>query len=118
METSEKFRDRLIINATKAELKFRAYLILNEIEHEFQKIIFCGHKFYIVDFWFPNNLIVEIDGKYHSDKGQKAKDKKRTLELRKLGYKVRRATNRMILNPNMFERFKIRFEKKCETEKT
>lgn len=117
MNTSDIFREELIRNATKAELKFLAYLITNNIEHEFQKVIFCGHRFYIVDFWFPNNLIVEIDGKYHSDKEQKAKDKKRTLELRKMGYKVRRATNRMILNPDMFERFKIRFEKNVKRKK-
>ena len=117
MNIAEEYRIALVKKATKAELSFRVFLLENHIEHEFQKIIYYGNlKFFIVDFWFPNNLIVEIDGKYHSDKEQKAKDKERSSVLAKMGYKVRRATNKMILTPLMFDKFKKRFLKNLTYE--
>ena len=54
-------------------------------------------KNYIVDFFSKDlNLIIEIDGEIH--KFQKAKDKKRELDLIELGYTIIRFSNEQILN--------------------
>lgn len=56
------------------------------------------HGFY-PDIWIANTkILIEADGKYHSTPEQKAKDKRRSLILRKYGYKILRFSNWMIEN--------------------
>lgn len=53
---------------------------------------------YIVDFiCLEEKLIVEIDGGYHSDPEQIAKDEERTKRLEELGYRVVRFTNEEVI---------------------
>ena len=53
---------------------------------------------FIVDFvCLPKNLVVEVDGGYHSDPTQKEYDQQRTLYLNEKGFKVIRFTNEEIL---------------------
>ena len=103
--SSEEIRNRLVDKATKQELKFKKILDNKNIRYEFQKIIrkpTCG--FYIVDFYLPyNNLIIEIDGKYHEIPNDKynddiriqylRNDDIRTQYLRNMGYKIKRIKN-------------------------
>ena len=54
---------------------------------------------YIVDFvCLEKKLIIEIDGKYHSEYEQIQKDENRTEKLNALGFNVVRYTNEEILN--------------------
>ncbi len=77
---ADKFRKELIENQTEAEKQFKKYLKLLRIRYEFQKIVYAGESFYIVDFYIPKSKIaVEIDGKYHQDRIED--DKERTYQL-------------------------------------
>lgn len=81
-------------NATDSEKKAIKYFTSKKIKFEFQKIIKCGDKYYIADFYFPKlKTILEIDGGYHNNDEQKQKDEIRTKDLEKIGYKVVRMTN-------------------------
>lgn len=97
-DNSDKFRNELIKKATGAELKFKQFLDKNMVAYKFQKIVYvsidCKQKFYIADFFFKQyNLIVELDGGYHSTPDQKIKDDMRTMHLRRSGYFVLRFDN-------------------------
>lgn len=76
---------------------------------------------YIVDFFSKDlNLIIEIDGEIH--KFQKSKDKKREMELIKLGYSVIRFQNEAVLNElfniqRTLENFVDEFEKNNKVNK-
>ena len=53
---------------------------------------------FIVDFvCLDKNLIIEVDGGYHSEKEQKEDDEFRTKQLNKLGFNVIRFQNEEIL---------------------
>lgn len=93
--TAEEIRNRLVDKATKQELKFKKILDNKNIRYEFQKIIRKPTGgFYIVDFYLPyNNLIIEIDGKYHEIPNAKYNDDIRTQYLRNIGYKIKRIKN-------------------------
>ena len=97
-DISERFRKELVSRATGAELKFKQFLDKNMVAYKFQKIVYvsvdCKQKFYIADFFFKQyNLIVELDGGYHSTPDQKIKDDMRTMHLRRAGYFVLRFDN-------------------------
>ena len=67
----------------KNELKFREYLLLNGISYIWQQPFYNEDRFVCVDFLLPDfNIIVEIDGYFHSK--QKQKDLERTLYLKKV----------------------------------
>ena len=54
---------------------------------------------YIVDFVsLQTNLIIEVDGAYHSELEQQKYDEGRTARLESLGFKVLRFSNEEILN--------------------
>ena len=79
-------------NQTKAEQNLWYHLSGNQLGLHFrrQHIIGC----YIADFiCVKRNLIIEIDGGYHSQEEQKIKDYLRTEDLEKMGFEVMRFSN-------------------------
>jgi len=98
-----KFREDLIVNATKAELKVKELLDSQKIEYEFQKIVRTPRGF-IVDFYLPREdkraLIVEIDGGYHNHHKQQIKDAKRQEKIEaKIGIVMRFTNEEVFANP-------------------
>lgn len=71
---------------SKAEIIFIEILNENNIDFKFQYKI--GP--YKADFLLGDSIVCEIDGPHHTQKEQKAHDKKRDNYMRKLGYKVLR----------------------------
>ena len=54
---------------------------------------------YILDFYFPQSkLAIEVDGKGHNNKKQRAYDIRRSKILKKMGIKVVRFTNKEVLD--------------------
>lgn len=106
IQKSIEFKDELTENATKAEK-----ILLNRLHKSkwaedvvFQYPIYIKGKndlvknFYIVDFMILSlNLIIEVDGGYHSEKKQKEKDIKREDALAQEGYITIRVNNADIL---------------------
>ena len=83
-------------NQTEAEQNLWYHLSGNQLGLHFrrQHIIGC----YIADFiCVKRNLIIEIDGGYHSQVEQKIKDYLRTEDLEKMGFEVMRFSNDEIL---------------------
>ena len=79
-------------NQTEAEQNLWCHLSGNHLGLHFrrQHIIGC----YIADFiCVKRNLIIEIDGGYHSQEEQKIKDYLRTEDLEKMGFEVMRFSN-------------------------
>lgn len=89
-DIADEYRGNLIQNQTTAEKKAKIILKLAGIKFTYQKIFYYKNKegferFYIADFYLPEyNIILEIDGGYHSEKQQKIEDKKRTSVLRQI----------------------------------
>ena len=53
---------------------------------------------YIVDFLLPDiNLVIEVDGAYHSEREQIEDDERRERDLNKMNYNVIRFSNEEIL---------------------
>ena len=78
----ERFRVKSLKNPTEAEAKFGKLLTDNGIRYESQKVIKCGQRYYIVDFYLTDyRIIVEVDGEYHEDPEQKARDEERQGRL-------------------------------------
>ena len=81
--------------ATPSELKLIQILNTHNIKVWSNRNL---HGFY-PDIWIVNTkILVEVDGSVHSSPLQKAKDKRRSLILRKYGYKILRFSNWMIEN--------------------
>ncbi len=82
-------------NATQAEKKFKMYLKLLGYKYSFQEPIHTKMTFFIADFYLPRNkVIIEIDGEYHNDRKQKAKDKARDkVMFQECGLRTLRITN-------------------------
>jgi very-short-patch-repair endonuclease len=102
--------------ATKSELKLIQILALHNIKVWSNKNL---HGFY-PDIWIANTKILcEIDGRYHSSPEQKAKDKRRSLILRKYGYKILRFSNWMVENRSskVVERIKAAIAKERSKER-
>jgi very-short-patch-repair endonuclease len=102
--------------STKSERLLIAILKFHKIEVWHNKNL---HGFY-PDIWVVNTkILVEIDGKYHSTPQQKAKDKRRSLILRKYGYKILRFSNWMIENRSktVVERIKAAIKKERSKER-
>lgn len=107
--TAKKFKSELEKKATDAEKKVWYGLMASPLKDvfEFQHIIYIKQKkviknFYITDFCIPlKKIILEIDGGYHFTPEQKIKDKKRTSDLKKAGYKVIRHSNEYIFKVGM-----------------
>ena len=94
-ELAFKFRNELIDLETPPETMFKYYLLKLRLKYEFQKIVYAGKSFYIVDFYIPRwNIIFEIDGKQHSEVENIEKDEDRTCNLKHVGVRqVYRFTN-------------------------
>lgn len=94
-------RKKRLEEMTSAELKFMHIaqlkglkLIPQYLINIYSKNRYRIDRFYFTDFCDPKNHIVfEIDGEYHFTKEQAKKDKQRTKDLSKAGYKVFRITN-------------------------
>ena len=102
--------------ATKSEQKLIQILTTHNIKVWSNKNL---HGFY-PDIWIVNTkILIEIDGKYHSTLEQKAKDKRRSLILRKYGYKILRFSNWMVENRSktVVDRIKAAIKKEREKER-
>ena len=102
--------------ATKSELKLIQILTLHNIKVWSNKNL---HGFY-PDIWIVNTkILIEVDGKIHSSPEHKAKDKRRSLILRKYGYKILRFSNWMIENRSktVVERIKAAIKKERSKER-
>lgn len=99
---AKTLNEKLIENATKAELKFKAISELKHLHLKFQYRINIISKrrikrFYFADFCdISNKLVFEIDGGYHNTKEQEKVDLRRTRDLTRIGYRVFRISNREI----------------------
>lgn len=81
-EIAEKFREDLIKKQTSSEAKFKIILKELNIKYEFQKIFYTETTFYIADFYLLDyNIVIEVDGGYHTTSEQRSKDNKRTAKL-------------------------------------
>ena len=81
---------------TEAESALWKYLKGNGLGHKFLRQHIIGD--YIVDFFCRDKqLVIEVDGGYHSEPCQKEDDETRTKYLESKGFKVIRFTNEEIL---------------------
>lgn len=91
-------------NRTSAEKIFAEIAALKKLKlkQEYRIDIISGRKivrFYFADFCDPfHKIVFEIDGAYHLTEEQQRKDKKRTKDLIKMGYKVFRISNEEVFN--------------------
>lgn len=81
---------------TEAESIFWSSVKGNALGHKFLRQHIIGD--YIVDFLCRDkNLVVEIDGGYHSERQQQEDDAVRQEWLEQVGYKVIRFSNEQVL---------------------
>lgn len=93
---ANKYRDRLVKNATPTERRFKRLLehCKTKPKFIFQKQWIEGEAFFISDFYFPDsNYTIELDGNQHSKSLQKAKDAKKAGYLLELGINTLRIHN-------------------------
>jgi len=102
------FNSKLIKNATMQEKILGKLLKSKKVKTDVQRVIYIDYncvinKFYVADIYLPElNLIVEVDGGYHTTEKQKEKDYDRDQDLKSVGYKVFRCTNEEVLkNPEL-----------------
>ena len=102
------FKSKLIKNATMPEKILCKLLKSKKVKTDVQRVIYIDYncvinKFYVADIYLPElNLIVEVDGGYHTTEEQKEKDYDRDQDLKSVGYKVFRCTNEEVLkNPEL-----------------
>jgi len=81
-------------NMTDAENRLWLRLRRKQLkEHSFYRQKISGR--YIVDFYCPKaNLVIELDGGQHYSEAGKAKDRARDNDLREMGLKVLRFSDR------------------------
>ena len=102
--TAKLYAKELKQRATKAER-----IVLSIVKKLNKKMVFqhpifiyvSGNikTFYIADFCdIRKKIILEVDGGYHKTEEQIIKDKLRTIDLKRLGYKVYRITNEDVFN--------------------
>ena len=83
-------------NATLAESVLWEHLRKNSFGQKFLRQHIIGD--YIVDFVSQlGDLVIEVDGGYHSEPRQQADDELREKDLEKIGYHVIRFTNEDVL---------------------
>ena len=81
---------------TEAESALWKYLKGNALGHKFLRQHIIGD--YIVDFFCRDRqLVIEVDGGYHSERTQHEDDAVRQKWLEEMGYKVIRFSNEAIL---------------------
>lgn len=102
--TAKLYAKELKQRATKAER-----IVLSIVKRLNKKMVFQHpifiyvngniKTFYIADFCdIRKKIILEVDGGYHKTEEQTIKDKLRTIDLKRLGYKVYRITNEDVFN--------------------
>lgn len=102
--TAKLYAKELKQRATKAERIMLSIVKKLNKKLVFQHPIFIHvggsiKTFYIADFCdIRKKIILEVDGGYHKTEEQIIKDKLRTLDLKRLGYKVYRITNEDVFN--------------------
>ena len=81
---------------TNGETRLELFLIRENIKFISQyPIITSDSKGYIVDFLLPdNNMIIEVDGGYHTTIEQKKYDSIKDEKLKSMGYSIVRITNK------------------------
>lgn len=81
---------------TKGETMVELFLIRENVKFIPQYyIITPDNKGYIVDFLLPdNNMIIEVDGGYHTTLEQKKYDSIKDEKLKNMGYSITRVTNK------------------------
>lgn len=93
--------------ATKAEKLFMGLLKQLRINHQFQKLVFTAHRYFVLDFVLNSKprLIIEIDGSSHEN--TKAYDDERTQLINSTSrywkYTVIRITNEQVYNGEAIE---------------
>ena len=94
----KEFRKELRNHLTPAEAFLWKYLKSKQFEgRRFTKQHSIGN--FIVDFYCPSEkMIIELDGNVHNNQIAEDYDKKRTLYLNSLGYKVLRFENKMVFD--------------------
>jgi very-short-patch-repair endonuclease len=76
-EVAQKYRNKILKQENKIELKFKEFLIENEINYEYQRIFIIGNEFKIADFYLPDKkMVIELDGNQH--RNMKEEDQFRT----------------------------------------
>lgn len=94
---ANRFKKDLKRRATNAEKYFRSKLFEKQIPHVFQYEILSKDQFIIADFFFRRlNLIIEIDGGYHTTEKQKIRDHFKDLHYKELNLSVIHITNEEI----------------------
>jgi very-short-patch-repair endonuclease len=79
---------------TTSEAQLWQALRANRLGTAFRRQVIVGR--YIVDFLAPAaRLVVEVDGGYHASRARA--DERRDRELRRLGYRVLRLQNELVL---------------------
>src|SRR5690606_12998576 len=94
----KEFRKELRNHLTPAGAFLWKYLKSKRFEgRRFTKQHSIGN--FIVDFYCPSEkMIIELDGNVHNNQIAEDYDKKRTLYLNSLGYKVLRFENKMVFD--------------------
>jgi len=91
-----KNANRMRKEPTEAENALWKYVRSKQLGLRFYRQHIIGN--YIVDLvCLEKKLIIEIDGKYHSDGGQQESDELRERTLNQYGYEVLRFTNEEVL---------------------
>ena len=84
------------LNATLAEQVLWEHIRAGQIGYRVWRQYVVGD--YIVDFLLPEiNLIIEVDGAYHSEREQQEDDAIREKELEKMDYSIIRFSNEEVL---------------------
>lgn len=74
----EEYRNENIQRNDPNELKMKSILEKLGINYEFQKVFYVSGKFYIADFYVPENrVIIEVDGDSHNEIDRLKKDRER-----------------------------------------
>lgn len=97
---------------TDSEKRVKNFLDERKIPYKSQKVIMISpDNGYIVDFLLWKKIVLEIDGSIHESREAKDKDRKRTNDLEKAGYKVIRMRNDSTLSKNIVRVLSDRFIK-------
>lgn len=100
MAQGEKYRRQRLASGTPAEEEMDAILRRNGVGFEREKVWLNGDRPQLTDFYIASvRLVIEVDGKYHDDRGQMRKDRERSMWLaRKHKCHVVRFSNAEVIN--------------------
>ncbi|UPS91688.1 endonuclease domain-containing protein [Bizionia sp. M204] len=114
----QAYRKKLRKTLTPAEAYLWKHIKSRQLNNKrFTKQHSIGH--YIVDFYCASEkLVIELDGEVHFNPMTQEYDKKRTVYLESLGYKVIRFENKMVFDhlPSVLQEIKECFNSGEEEE--